>query len=66
VVDNAGTLDVARALALARAMQALVDGWRYVLGPLAAELVGLLEEAQAEGAALVVSLNAERARRGRS
>jgi len=66
VVDNDGTLDVTRALGLARAIRALVDGGATSSArPLAAELVGLLEAVQAEGAA-VVSLDAERARRGRS
>jgi hypothetical protein len=65
VVDNAGTLDVARALAITRAIGALVDGGATTSAlPLLAELEALLEGALADGAS-VVSLAAERARRSR-
>ncbi len=57
-------LDLARVVTLARAVHALMDGGLVEQArPLSAELLALLEAAQDTGAP-VVSLAAERARRG--
>jgi integrase len=64
-MDNGGTFDLARALGLARAVAALVDGGATTSArPIVAELVALLETVQGDGGD-VVSLDVERARRGR-
>jgi len=46
-MDNAAALDIARAVGLARAVAALVDGGATALAqPIARELLGVLEAAQ--------------------